>query len=88
MRHPWIGWRRVEQGLVGLASLHRVLYGIVDIQDEAIGALFTVDGFALAFSCITCSQFSLDSRQSAHQRLFEALAGAPGCLSTSLTLAC
>lgn len=79
---------RVEQGLVGLASLHRVLYGIANLQNKAIGAVFAADGFALVFPCITYSQFSPDSRQSAHQRLFEALAGVIGCLSTSLALAC
>jgi len=87
MRHPWIGRRRIEAGLVGLAGLHSLLHGVVDLQDDAPGAVLAVGGLVLAFLCITCSQFSLDSPQSAHRRLFEALEGAIGFLLTSPTLA-
>jgi len=48
MRHPWIGRRRVEQGLVGLASLDGLLHGVVDLQDDALGTVLTVGGFVLA----------------------------------------
>jgi len=35
MRHSRIGLQRVELGLVGLASVNRLLCGVVDPQDDA-----------------------------------------------------
>jgi len=48
MCHPRIRRRRVEQGLVGLASLDGVLHGVVDLQNDALGAVLAVGGFVLA----------------------------------------
>ena len=48
MRHPWISRRRVEQGLVGLTSLDGLLHGVVDLQDDALGAVLAVGSLVLA----------------------------------------
>ena len=48
MRHPRIGRRRVEHGLVGLAGLDGLLHGVVDLQNDALGAVLAVGGFVPA----------------------------------------
>ena len=40
--------RRVERGLVGLASLGGAGHLVVDLQDDALGAVLAVDGLVLA----------------------------------------
>ena len=39
MSHLWVRRRWVEQGLVGLAGFDGALHGVVDLQDNAFGAV-------------------------------------------------
>jgi len=40
MTAPWIRWRRDKAGLVGLAGADGFLHGVVDFEDNALGAVF------------------------------------------------
>ncbi len=42
MATPRVGRRRVEAGLVGLAGADGLLHGVVDLEDDALGAVVTV----------------------------------------------
>ncbi|MCP4166331.1 MAG: hypothetical protein GY759_10610 [Chloroflexi bacterium] len=48
MRHGRMRGRRVQQRLIRLARLHRPLHGVVDLQDDALGAVFAVRDLVLA----------------------------------------
>lgn len=42
MAAPLVSWRRVKAGLVGLAGADDLLHGVVDFEDDALGAVVAV----------------------------------------------
>lgn len=46
MRDVWIGGRWVEKGLVGRAGVDRSLRGIIDLQNDTLGAILAKPFFA------------------------------------------
>src|SRR5579884_2061016 len=48
MRHARVGRRRVEAGLVGVAGAHGLVHGVVELEDDALGAVLAVGRFVFA----------------------------------------
>ena len=48
MRHGRIGRRGIETRLVRFAAVHGLLHGVVDFEDDPLGAVLAVRGHVLA----------------------------------------
>ena len=51
MAAAWIGRGRVEAGLIGLAGADGLGHGVIDLEDDAFGAVVATPPLVLALHC-------------------------------------